>query len=179
MSLLPEYKKSPEEIAALRGKLGIPTVGNDDAGAPPSGAAAKLDATGPEVPVPLVTAAPVEVDPASGLPLHRHSEQELADLRRRGMFETQNEALRLPVRRARGVWVICGYLLAASAAVPVYRDIPMVLPVVIAAAALGFAAFLFFLRPYSRHHGAFISVVVLFVLIYAALHYFPQLRHAT
>ena len=182
MSSLPEQKKTPEEIAALRDKLGIPSAAQADADtSSPDEVVAELKpepAASPVRPVHVVPAAPVKIDSASGLPLRRHSDEELEDLRRRGMFETQDEALRMPVRRAHGAWVITGYLFAASAAIPVYLELSVVLPVAVSAAALGFAAFLFFLRPYSRHHGAFISVVVLFVLIYAAFNYVPQLQHA-
>ncbi len=182
MSPLPENKKTPGEIAELRDKLGVPAAPNENPAPPPPEPAAKLtpgSAPAFHSPAPVGDAPEVEIDPASGLPMHRHSEQELADLRRRGMFETQNEALRLPVRRARTIWVVAGYLLAASAAVPAYREILPLLTLTMSLTALAYAVFLFFFRAYSRHHGAFISVVVLFVMIYAALQYFPQLRHAT
>ncbi len=173
--MLPEQKKTPEELATLRGKLGVPTL---------------LPREEPEVsrPVttlkrePLVSVEPVPepiLDPITGLPAHRHTNDELDRIRRRGMFETQDEAIRLPVRRERTWVVVVGYLFAMSAAIPVYHSLPMMLPLGIALVSLAFAAFLFFLRPYSKHHGAFIGIVVLFVLTYAALQYFPQLRNAT
>ena len=182
MSLLPEHKKTPEEIAHLRDKLGIPPTQESDRDAPAAQPLAKLKPdTMPALhePIPIPPPPATDIDPISGLPAHRHSEEDLTALRRRGMLETQNEALRLPVRRARTVWVVAGYMLGAFATIPIYQEMPIILPIAMAAAALAFAAFLFFLRPYSRHHGAFISVMVLFVLIYAALQYFPQLRHAT
>ena len=176
MSTLPEQRKTPEEIAALRGQLGIPTV------VPEVASVAEVAPEPP--PVATLSPAPAEtietpIDPETGLPFHRHSDDELERLRRRGMFETQDGALQLPVRRARSWMVVCGYLFAASAAIPVYHSLPIVLPLAIALLSLAFGAFLYFLRPYSKHHGAFIAVVVFFVLTYAALQYFPQLRHAT
>jgi hypothetical protein len=172
--MLPEQKKTPEEIAVLRGKLGIPTiVSTSDLAAEPV-ATLKPDLLHDveDVPEPVI-------DPITGLPVHRHSGQELERIRLRGMFETQDHALRLPARRERTWIVVGGYLFATSAAIPVYHKLPIMLPAAIALLSLAFGAYLFFLRPYSKHHGAFIGIVVLFVLTYAALQYFPQLRHAT
>jgi K+-transporting ATPase A subunit len=45
--------------------------------------------------------------------------------------------------------------------------------------ALIIAAIIFFKKPLSVHHAAFITVAVLFVVVFGALHYFPQLRHGT
>jgi len=173
--MLPEQKKTPQEIAALRGKLGIPTVvanGEELATEPVATLKPDLLHDAEDVPEPAI-------DPITGLPVHRHSDEELERIRLRGMFETQDHALRLPARRERTWIVIGGYLFAMSAAVPVYHNLPMILPSTIALLSLAFGAYLFFLRPYSKHHGAFIGIVVLFVLTYAALQYFPQLRHAT
>ena len=41
------------------------------------------------------------------------------------------------------------------------------------------AAFIYFKKPLSRHHAAFIGVMALFVIVFGALYYFPQLRHGT
>jgi len=177
--MLPEQKKTPAEIAALRDKLGIPTIvaaGEDTAVEPTVEAVATLK------PVFLHDvedfAEPV-IDPITGLPVHRHSDEELERIRLRGLFETRDHALRLPMQRERTWIVVGGYLFAMSAALPVYHNLPIILPAAIVLLSLAFGAYLFFLRPYSKHHGAFIGIVVLFVMTYAALHYFPQLRHAT
>jgi amino acid permease len=45
--------------------------------------------------------------------------------------------------------------------------------------ALLFAAFIYFKKPLSLHHAAFIAVMSLFVIVFGALYYFPQLRHGT
>jgi len=187
MSKLPEYKKSPEEIAALRDRLGV----RPPAETPPAPAPDPFSDDEPVVlretvenpPVrplhDLPDVQPAPIDEETGLPVKRHTADELAALRLRGMFDTQDGALTIPVRRERTVFVLCGYALAASAAIPVFHEMPAVLPVSMTFAALAYAAYLFICRPYSRHHGAFIAMLVLFVWIYAALQYFPQLRHAT
>ncbi|MFU8892457.1 MAG: hypothetical protein ACNA8L_02405 [Luteolibacter sp.] len=172
--MLPEQKKSPEEIHALRGKLGIAgVVLQDEADTTPvatlSPERVKEDEAGSK---PLI-------DPATGLPVHRRSNDELERIRLRALLETQHNTQPRPARRERAMVVLSGYLFALSAVIPVYHNLPMILPLGIALVSLAFGAYLFFLRPYSKHHGPFIGIVVLFVLTYAALQYFPQLRHAT
>lgn len=187
MSKLPEQKKSPQEIAALRDQLGIRPVAHEPpelAPAPPPSEAALVAAPKrqkapairprdiPEVP-------PAPIDQATGLPVKRHTAEELAALRLRSMFETQDGVQSLPARHERRLFVIMGYLVAASAIIPIARGMSAILPMAICFVALAYAAYLFIYRPYSRHHAAFLGILVLFVLVYAALQYFPQLRHAT
>jgi hypothetical protein len=205
MTPLPERKKSPEEIAALRDQLGIPGDASPapapaEPGPAAASSAASVDDAAVDVDVPVVEAAPVpiaaphslrkserepvlhvapEPPPDSPLPVHRHSDEELAALRRRSVFDTQEHAVHMPVRRAPTVLVIGCYLVAVSPALMIYHSLPILLPAAFVLLALGLGAFLFFLRPYSRHHGAFLGIVCLFVITYGALHYFPHLRHAT
>jgi hypothetical protein len=47
------------------------------------------------------------------------------------------------------------------------------------AAALLISIFIFARRPLSRHHSAFIAAMALFVIVFGALHYFPNLQHGT
>jgi len=172
--MLPERKKNPDEINALRGKLGIPTAVPGDE--PDPKPAARLQ---PGFPADIEPVSEPAIDPITGLPAHRHTNDELERLRLRGMLETQDAARHRPARRERTAVVLGGYLFAMSGVLPVYHNLPMAVPLGIALLSLAFGAYLFFLRPYSKHHGAFIGIVVLFVLTYAALQYFPQLLHAT
>jgi hypothetical protein len=190
MSKLPEQKKSPQEIAALRDQLGVrppaseqpqlptpqPAAPADSPATPPRPHRQKAPAIRPRD-IPEVPPAPI--DQATGLPVKRHTRDELAALRLRSMFETQDGAQSMPVRRERTLFVIGGYLLAAAAIIPIARSMPAILPMALCFVALTYAAYLFIYRPYSRHHAAFIGILVLFVLVYAALQYFPHLRHAT
>lgn len=172
--MLPEQKKTPEQLASLRGKLGIPTLIPRDDLEPKPVATLK-----PELDAAIEPVAAPTLDPITGLPSQRRSNDELDRIRRRGIFEAQEQISRRPLRRER-TWVVAiGYLFAMSATIPVYHNLPIIMPLAIAMLSLAFGAFLFFLRPYSKHHGAFIGIVVLFVLTYTALQYFPQLRHAT
>jgi hypothetical protein len=93
--------------------------------------------------------------------------------------------------------VIPGYLLAALVWLPLADTLYLSLsagagwsflgqpayhiaiPAAAAVIALLIASFVFLKKPISRHHAAFITAITVFALVFEALHYFPQLRHAT
>jgi hypothetical protein len=215
MSLLPQRKKSADEIAKLREDLGIPGLAPADA-PPPSDAAHVPSPSLPE-PVPVkreteqvgatsaeeispapsvppkkvrslrkseqapLPAQPPEPPPASNLPIHRHSEDEIMRIRRQEIFAMQNAPQVHPKLIAAHIaLVIPGYLLAIGGGVGFYfYDQPIAATAACAVTALFIAAFIFFKKPLSQHHAAFISVIALFVIVFGALHYFPQLRHGS
>jgi hypothetical protein len=81
---------------------------------------------------------------------------------------------------AHPVLIIPGYLLALTGGSYLFHyEFPLAATAGCGAAALLLAAFIFLRRPISRHHAAFIAMIALLVLVFGALHYFPQLRHAT
>ncbi|MGL5017964.1 MAG: hypothetical protein ACRDBP_07515 [Luteolibacter sp.] len=248
MSLLPQSKKSAEEIAKLRESLGIvgpppaedalpvaAPIPNPLPPAPQGGASAdspvvaSLHAAENHEPKPVsslkrsershqlpnhheaahektppVSAAPLTAPhlpkavrslrkseqgpiaplppppPDSKLPVHRHTEKEIKQIRRQEMLSGTNLAGHMRSSAAHPVWIVIGYLLAIAPAIGIYfYDIQKELAGGCAAAALLVAAIIFFRKPLSIHHAAFIAVVVLLVVVFGALHYFPQLRHGT
>jgi K+-transporting ATPase A subunit len=81
---------------------------------------------------------------------------------------------------AHPVLIVPGYLFAIAAAVGIYfYDVQKEVAAGGVVLALIIAAIIFFKKPLSVHHAAFITVAVLFVVVFGALHYFPQLRHGT
>lgn len=129
-----------------------------------------------QAPAPLQPEAP----PDSPLPHKRHTDQEIGEIRRRevlAMMNTQPNARLFPAHPA---IIIPGYLSAIAASAGIYfNQFPIVATLALVALALAVAVFIAIRKPMSRHHAAFISVISLFVLVFGALHYFPQLRHAT
>ena len=116
----------------------------------------------------------------SKLPGHRHSDKELDQIRRQGVIAMQAVATHPMTLKAHPALVIPGYLAAAAGAVGYYfYDLHISITAVCVAAALLDAAFIFFKKPLSLHHAAFIAVLSLFVIVFGALYYFPQLRHGT
>ncbi len=250
MSLLPQSKKSAEEIAKLRESLGIvgpppaeealPVVAisnplpaepqeiakvEEPALAPlpvaevhepkpvrslkrseripqlPGGDEAAVDTT-PAATMPVASPLPVTQVPKivrslrkseqgpiaplappapdSKLPVHRHSEKEIHEIRRQEMLGAQNVAGHLKSLTAHPVLIVPGYLFGIAAAVGIYfYDVQKEIVAGCVVGALLVAAIIFFKKPLSVHHAAFIAVAVLFVVVFGALHYFPQLRHGT
>ncbi|MGL4401281.1 MAG: hypothetical protein ACRCXD_15560 [Luteolibacter sp.] len=118
--------------------------------------------------------------PDSKLPVHRRSEKEIQEIRRQEMLAAQNIAGHLNSLTAHPALIAPGYLLAIAAAFGIYfYDIQKEIAAACVVGALLVAAIIFFKKPLSVHHAAFITVAVLFVVVFGALHYFPQLRHGT
>lgn len=116
----------------------------------------------------------------SKLPSRRRTDQELNEARRREALNTLSPASQPRSMTAHMVVVILGYVLIAASAVGIYfYQIPIEHSGSCLGIALLIAIGIFFLKPYSRHHAAFIAVIAIFVMIFAALYYFPQLRHGT
>jgi len=130
------------------------------------------------------------------LPLRRHSAQELAQARRRDAMAVMSQgAYQLPTA-AHPVLLACGYLLAiGGAAAPTLLDwlsrltgsytLGMAwshgyhLLTACTLVALVVAGVIFIRNSLSRHHASFIAIIGFFALVFALIHYFSQLRHAT
>jgi hypothetical protein len=228
MSLLPQRKKSPEEIAKLRESLGVPgfsaeenetsaagpvdtvvpthhaaIVEHHPTAAPPAGPSARRDdfPARPSVrEAPIAAPAPKAVrslrkseqsdvaEPhpsapleSSKLPVHRHSDEEIAEIRRRQALAMMTSAAPNPkLIPAHPAVITPGYLLALAGASCFFSEtFPLAATAGCAAASLLVAALIVVRRPISRHHAAFIAIIALLVIVFGALHYFPHLRHAT
>lgn len=119
----------------------------------------------------------------SKLPQHRHNDHEINEIRRREALAKLGSPPPPPRLAAHLATIVPGYLAAAVAAVyfwfyDVARD-EMWVTASCAGLALLIAGFIFVKRPLSRHHAAFISVAALFVIVFGALYYFPQLNYGT
>lgn len=128
----------------------------------------------------LVQVPTVKVVPDSNLPAHRHSDEEISRIRRMEAIEAMAPHERPRSLSAHLALVISGYLLAVIGAAGVYfHDLPFVVTAVLAGAALMIAIYIFIRKPLSRHHAAFIFIAVLFLTVFGALYYFPQIQHGT
>jgi hypothetical protein len=237
MSLLPQRKKSPEEIARLRESLGVPSgAAHEESPAPPPAEtlvphthAADLvrdAAPAPLAPLPAPKAvhslkkseqtpppkpAPAPAPPASviepkpvrslrksemtpsrpltpsepdgdgRIPFRRHSEREIEEIRRREALAMLNAPPPNPkLFPAHPALIAPGYGFATGgAACFAFESFPIAATAGCIVAALLVAIAILCFRPVSRHHSAFIFIIALFVLVFAVLHYFPHLRHAT
>jgi hypothetical protein len=119
----------------------------------------------------------------SRLPIHRHSDEQLNRIRRQQALSQPAAPLQPQSLAAQPLLVIPGYLFAlAGGACFGFYDIEkqhLLITVSCVIAALSIATFIFLKKPLLRHHAAFIAVVSLFVIVFGALYYFPQLQHGT
>jgi hypothetical protein len=127
--------------------------------------------------------APVQVPqpgPDSKLPLQRHSEEEIRRIRRQEAIALQATTAKPSSLAAHVAVVIPAYVLLVAGTLNFYYyEWKIQVTAACVALALAVATYLFFKKPLSRHHAAFISVMALFVIVFGALHYFPQLRHGS
>ncbi|GAA5124784.1 hypothetical protein JIN84_13145 [Luteolibacter yonseiensis] len=129
-----------------------------------------------QIPLPAAHAPPKD----STLPIHRHSDEELGEIRRREMLANSVGAAPPPVLAAHPVLYAPGYLLVLGSAAGIYfYDVDKMVPAGCVVTAFLIATFIFVKKPLSRHHAAFIAVMALFLIIFGALYYFPQLQHGT
>lgn len=114
----------------------------------------------------------------SSLPVHRHSDREIEEMRRREALSLlqKKPVVAIPTR-AHPIVVILGYLLEIAAVIGfAYYDWRIEITAGCVACALVIAAIIYLRNTYSRHHAAFITVIALFVIAFGALYYFPQLQ---
>jgi hypothetical protein len=177
-------KPPPQQVHSLkRSELAVPAPqaesGEPDAAAAPA-------ARGPKPVRSLrkserLPAAPhPEPPPGSNLPQVRHSDEEIAGIRRREALALMNAKPNPMLYPAHPAAIVPGYLSAAAAAAGFqFYQLPIAATLALVAVSLLFAAFIGIRKPVSRHHAAFIAAISLLVLVFGALHYFPHLRHAT
>ncbi len=116
----------------------------------------------------------------SKLPRQRHNDEELQRIRHQEAIALAAKHVEPPRLTAHLAMVITGYLFAIAGVVCYYfYELQMVIPAACVACGFFIAAFIFFCRPLSRHHAAFIAVIALFVTVFGALYYFPQLSYGS
>ena len=189
----PEAETPPEPASDLPAPFGLPRTPLIPVAQPQ-----KLKPLRPPQPAYTPATADATSTPTtpSKLPLQRHSPEELAQARRSDALAVMSQgAYQLPTA-AHPLLLACGYLMAiGGAAAPVILDglSSMTesytlslrwshgyhLLTACSLAVLPIAAFIAITKSLSRHHGAFIAIIAFFALVFAAIHYFYQLRHAT
>ena len=118
--------------------------------------------------------------PDSSLPIHRHSPEEIREIRRQEILAMQKVAVEQVSQKAHWIVVLPGYLFALAAIVGCYYyEFGIQITVGCLAVSFLVAGFLLIRKPYSRHHAAFIGVMSLLIAIFSVLYYFPQLRYGT
>jgi hypothetical protein len=137
---------------------------------------------------------PASTHSSHPLPGHRHTPEELAELRRREAAATLAQGGFEMPREASGPLLGLAYGLSlAGAASPLLMNVlgrimashhvahslgkGYHLLVAGCVAGLGVAAFIFLRRTQSRHHAAIIAIIGTLALVFSLLHYFPTLKY--
>lgn len=203
MTLLPQRKKSPEEIAQLRDKLGIPEIPNSTAAPSPQVEApepvkqepkpepkpakpvrslkkserAEKPAQEPEI----TNSNRLPQLPKKAIPAQRRSAEELEDLRKRQALSMLDTPVPNPkLAKAHGLLIGLGYICTLGGAGCFFHDdYPLTATAASLAAAFIIAGFISLKRPISRHHAGFIAAISFVISVFSALHFFPQLNHAS
>jgi len=133
--------------------------------------------------VPLPVERPPVRSVESILPILKHSDSELQELRRREALAAigkSGQSIHPLLKRAHPMMLVPGYLFVTAAPI-CYQgyDLAIQAPAACVVFALVFSVLIFIKNPQSRHHSAFIAVTAIFVIVFGALHYFPQLRYGT
>jgi hypothetical protein len=117
---------------------------------------------------------------ASLLPARRRSHEELEEIRRReALAMIASPVINPRFAPAHPALLAPGYLAALACAVPIFRESwPIRATAGCAIVALLIAGCIVVLRPLSKHHAAFITILTLLFVAFAALHHFPQLQYA-
>src|SRR5690606_31360780 len=125
------------------------------------------------------SSAPRSTASSGTLPVRRHSDRELNEMRRQQAFATRPPIGHLQSLAAHPLILGFGYLLTISSALCAWRLQEYWPTAATSGVALALAAFIFTRKARSRHHAGFIAILALLILAFAALYHFPQLRHAT
>jgi len=151
----------------------VPTPVAASRGAKPVRSLRKSEQLAPAAPHP-------ESPPDSRLPHQRHSDREIEEIRRREVLSMMNAAPNPRLFPAHPAMIIPGYLFPPAAAAGIwFYQIHIAATAVLAILSLAIAGLILWRKPISRHHAAFIAVLAVFLIVFSALYYFPQLRHAT
>lgn len=190
--MIPQKKKSAEEIAALRKEMGL----KKEMPLPlpkPVSAEIPLQISSPSVVVspsrepkqhhslrkqdlPLAPASALHRNTA--LPTQRTDPNHIAQIRKRKALAKLNQSNSDPaayLRKQTASRLLCvsAYLLAIAAPVTVFFQYSYFVPSALLMIASIFVAFIAWKKPRSRHHAALIFIIIFLSLAFGGLHYAP------
>ena len=116
------------------------------------------------------------------LPEHRHSDDEVQNIRRRGAFQVRPPLAHIRSQIAPWPVVVAGYLLAVAGGITwltnketwVHARLVSGLEVAGGVGAVVVALLIALNKPRSRHHAAFIAILGLLVIVFGVLQLLPH-----
>jgi hypothetical protein len=198
--MIPQKKKTPEEIAALREGLGMPPEPtppppDQESSAPIVEPIVHLDP--PPAPVqpkkvepkpihslrkhdPPLAPAPATTN-RTELPTGRHDSRDISQIRKREALAALQQPGMDPVaylrkQTASPFLYVPGYLLAIAAGIAAYQRFHYITPSLLLAISAFILVFIAWRKPRSRHHAALLFIIVFLTLVFGALHYAPLFK---
>lgn len=107
------------------------------------------------------------------IPEKKHDNQELGELRARNAFAVRPPVQQLKNQALHPLFLGLGYVLSLTSGGLAYAGI-YVPGLSCAAAGLLFSLFIFWKKPRSRHHAAFMAIISLLVLVFGSVYYQAQ-----
>lgn len=206
--MIPQKKKSPEEIAALRSQLGIPEIPQESPQEEPT-ETPQVKQVAPENLIDEETGEPIIVleiksshapqsehhgpehalAPASPslsktkLPTRRHDQKTIAEIRRREILAqvTSTEAdpvVQLRKITAHPILLIVTYLPALGAPIAAWQNTDYRIPAGLLLLATLLTFYIFLAKKRSRHHAAILTIIITMTLVFGGLHYAPLFNYA-
>lgn len=117
------------------------------------------------------------------LPNKRHSSEEINQTRKRENLAKLNSDIPEPAAQLRAITanlflLIPAYILALGAGVTIWQHFHYITPLALLAVASLLAVYIFLKKIRSRHHAAFLFIIILMTLVFGGLHYAPLFQHA-
>ena len=107
------------------------------------------------------------------IPKRKHSGSELNELRRRNAFATRPPIQEIKSLALHPLLLGLGYLLCFVGVGLAMAEI-YIPGLVCSGLALLFTFFIYWKKPRSRHHAAFIAIITLLVLVFGTMYYLEQ-----
>ncbi len=127
----------------------------------------------PLAPAPAVTR-------KTALPTGRHDDKDIAEIRRRDALQNLSSHVPDPgahlKKMTAGLFLLIpAYLCAFAAGFVAWKRVHHVTPIGLLVIAAILAIYIFIAKKRSRHHSAFLAIIILLTLVFAGLHYAPAI----
>lgn len=119
----------------------------------------------------------------TALPTSRHDDKGIADIRRQDARQNLSSPPPDPAAHLRKMTaslflLVPAYLCAFGAGFAAWKQVHHVTPLALLAIAAGIAIYICITKKRSRHHAAFLAIIILLTLVFGGLHYAPLFQNA-
>jgi len=185
--MIPQNKKTPEELAALRNELGTQQHFAENEPAPPTPNTPKKPKRRKIHPL---RKEELPLAPAQGthhkieLPSHRKSAQSLAESNKRETISVMSNpaadpAAYLKKLTAHPILLTPTYILALCAGLAAWQRALYITPLSLIIISTLLTIFIFVKKKRSRHHAAILTIIIIMTLVFGGITYAPLFSYAS